>query len=318
LTETEALGQTDPLLYGQRFHQGIPTTNRKTNPRPSQPDRGDLNSREQFQGWSIPDWFSSFEKQWQDSLEGAQKLRPNSFWEGKTAAKNLESVGYLAELNNFKSLKTYNLLRVLAREIEIYDNLYGLSLTINRDGVRLKNLLRKVAKDIASFKGRAESPYKSEFVRPLANLVNQMNSELSQRLASLKERLQDSPASEFARGFVDAAAWDRGEDVEIEYATPVFALEMDSAVSGWKIPSVTKTANLDTRRQLRLAAAVKYYFPRASWPTIARLVVLAHICADLVKVKNGQLILRETGSSLTVPKLEKKILKARPRPVRDR
>jgi hypothetical protein len=290
---------------------------KKITPRPSkprQPDYFTFGLPEKH--LADPPWHKVCAEEWVDSLKKAEKATAGeNFWEGERAAKELDKLGHLASLMDAEVERTRKTLRLVFREVEIYRYLRKRSVEINREFHEAEGLLTATLRKLRNFSSKHSSPAATtHIVGPLANEAQKALQRLPTEREQYWEECLDFTPRERLQPRINRKALEHGNEREI-YLLPDWAVELECAVFNWKIPrDMTKRANLDTRLQMRLAAAFRLYLPDVSWRTIARLVVLTYICTQLVRTENGEIILPDGGGEVTVMKVEKKIYKAMPAP----
>lgn len=265
--------------------------------------------------WDPPPWVASFVSAWIRSLENPVTDDDQSLWEEASAVRELKESKYLLFLTSFEAELSRRMFRQIIREIDIYRNLYDCGIAINEDFGQLKRLLELFGRKLRKFKAKAIGA---------AAIGKDLNAHIRNIIDGLPKAEEefwrdalDFTESELQHPMFEADAVERGH-VKAHYMLPEWVAELEHAAFHWKVPKTfTKRANLDTRLQIRLAVVFRLYLPTVTWRTIARLVALAYICADLALVRNGCLFVPGSKSSLEVVKIEKKIHNSRPSADRD-
>jgi hypothetical protein len=278
---------------------------------------------------SADEWKRDFLRDWRESLIKADKLRlsrrsgEEDFWEGDKAAADIAKFRYSDQLLYQQGEDASRFLLQVVREIEICRTFYTDTVAINKEFARLEEVLRSTTKKLKKFTSRSLPIVTRRVARSVTEDIESTIRDLPQLKNEFWDKSLEYTTSELRQLWVELKNLKDNES-QVEYSAPDWVAEVDAAVFNWKLPTQPrKRDNLDTRLQVRLAAIIRCHFPELPMRTVARLVTLMYICADLAKVREGHLFVVRSGAhkpkknELTVAKVEKKLNNAAPGPGAD-
>jgi hypothetical protein len=268
----------------------------------------------------------NLDKKWRQFLKEAQSGSGDShFWDGREAVQELTKHKYFEDFQTHNTEQGKFFWNLLVREVVIHKSVYRQWIRRNSEFKRLVTLLEALIRKLEKF-----SPDISRFY--VKDLIEELRSLIPIFIAKQEQFRQDVlyyTPEELSRPLIPVEAIDQLNLVTVtprdllragvkrEYmADNPDVPELDFTVSNWKIPEIKSRRNLDTRLQLRLAALIKLYYPKLTWLTVCRLVLLAYLSAELARKKGKYMHIYPEGSKpskarLTVDHIFKNVDKLR-------
>jgi hypothetical protein len=241
---------------------------------------------------------------------------PTLHWEGAKVVGEINAAiakGVSSELGVESELRTKDpgakfvtsgLLTMILRDIDIYRAIKGRVVETNKNLQQAIAGVRKFKKELWSFERRVP-----------AHALNTAQAYLDEAQGVLEVEAKD-----YWSVHLDPLARERQREFSISDPNIVklsWYFQRDALLARLRVPTaLSKEKNVETRFQVRLAAALRAHLSFLSLRTVSRLVVLCYICAELCEEREHKLIVatqagqRRVEYELTVDMVYKKLRKA--------
>jgi hypothetical protein len=232
---------------------------------------------------------ASFCEKWRAALRGRGLFQFSADWEAPRAIGELSRRSLL-------SAATLEMLFAdeIVREAEVYEKHRQCVAAFNSVYAEAERLLQETENTLVAH----ARDFRKRLPVPTGAVISDHFSQLAESVANERKEFSNLKTKRWTEALktyplreedTQNSIWvfaDSGMPMELEYDAALRRLIERSEA----LPQTSKLIrgfDLDRRFQLRIAAILARALPRVSKMTVARLVVLTYICAQLVEVKGG-------------------------------